>query len=36
MAQNMRIIDVLKEIGFADGFHIPVANEENQSIEKEV
>lgn len=36
MAHDIKIIDIMKEIGCGDGFHIPVANEENQLLEKEV
>jgi hypothetical protein len=31
-----KIIDVMKQLGFDHGFHIPVANEENKLLEKEV
>lgn len=36
MSYDIKISDILKEIGCGDGFHIPVANEENQLLEKEV
>lgn len=36
MTYDVHITEIMKEIGWADGFHIPVANEENQSLEKEV
>lgn len=36
MAYDIKIFDIMKEIGCGDGFHIPVANEENRSLEKEV
>ncbi|VVC43706.1 Hypothetical protein CINCED_3A017141 [Cinara cedri] len=36
MACDIRMIDIMKEIGCVDGFHIPVANEENKSLEKEI
>lgn len=29
-------MDIMKEIGCGDGFHIPIANEENKLIENEV
>jgi hypothetical protein len=30
------IESVLKELGWADGFHIPVANEANKALEEQV
>lgn len=30
------IEDVLTELGWEDGFHVPVANEENKRLEDEV
>jgi len=33
---NTLITDIMKDIGCGDGFHIPVANEENQLLENEV
>lgn len=33
---NSVITDIMKDIGCGDGFHIPVANEENQLLENEV
>jgi len=33
---NTLIADIMKDIGCGDGFHIPVANEENQLLENEV
>lgn len=32
----MDIEELLKELGWSDGFHIPVANEENKALELEV
>lgn len=32
----MDIEELLKECGWSDGFHIPVANEENKALELEV
>lgn len=31
-----QVEDLMKELGWADGFCIPVANEENKALEKEV
>lgn len=36
MDYGIRMIDLMKEIGCGDGFHIPVANEENKLLEKQV
>lgn len=33
---NANIDDILKELGWDDGFRIPVANEENKRLEEEV
>ncbi|XP_022180530.1 coiled-coil domain-containing protein 39-like isoform X1 [Myzus persicae] len=33
---NSVITDIMKDIGCGDGFHIPVANEENQLLENEI
>jgi len=27
---------ILRELGWADGFHIPVANDENKAVEEQV
>jgi hypothetical protein len=31
-----QIENLLKELGWADGFHIPVANEANKALEEQV
>jgi hypothetical protein len=31
-----QIDDLLRKLGWADGFHIPVANDENKALEKQV
>ncbi|XP_025198104.1 LOW QUALITY PROTEIN: coiled-coil domain-containing protein 39-like [Melanaphis sacchari] len=37
MAYDGQVIaDIMKDIGCGDGFHVPVANEENQSLENEI
>lgn len=36
MAMNNNIDTVLTELGWNDGFRIPVANEENKLLEEEV
>ena len=36
MAMNNNIDAVLTELGWNDGFRIPVANEENKRLEEEV
>ncbi|XP_026819655.1 coiled-coil domain-containing protein 39-like [Rhopalosiphum maidis] len=33
---NQVIAEIMKDIGCGDGFHVPVANEENQLLEKEI
>jgi len=33
---NTVITNIMKDIGCGDGFHVPVANEENQLLENEV
>lgn len=33
---DQMMADIMKEIGCGEGFHIPVANEENRSLENEV
>ncbi|KAF0760526.1 Uncharacterized protein FWK35_00012662, partial [Aphis craccivora] len=33
---NTLITDIMKDIGCGDGFHVPVANEENQLLENEI
>ncbi|XP_050422642.1 coiled-coil domain-containing protein 39-like [Adelges cooleyi] len=36
MAFDAKMMEIVKEIGCTDGFHIPVANEENRLLEKEI
>jgi hypothetical protein len=31
-----QIENLLRELGWADGFHIPVANDENKALEEQV
>lgn len=36
MMQSEFLKDILKKLGWNDGFQIPVANDENKALEKEV
>lgn len=36
MNENINMNDILAEMGWSDGFRIPIANEENRALELEV